>query len=85
MKNCQLVIKKTNCDGIGNVIKGYITALSISSTSKIENNPDYIYGNYATILHKKHIYESDNTENVEKVYTCRLLILKEEEVLGFLK
>jgi len=80
MKDCQLVVK-TDCDGIGNVLKGYITALSISPTSKLENNPDYIYGNYNTILDSKHIYTTDDNVIVDKVYTCRLLILKEEEQL----
>lgn len=76
--NCQLVVCKSDCDGIGNILKGYITALSINNDSVIECNPDYMYGQYDTILDDKHIYK-ETSKNIKRVYTCRLLILKDEE------
>lgn len=80
MSNCQLVVMKTDVDGIGNVLKGFISALCISDNVKIECNPPYMYGAYDTILDKQHIYD-ESEKNIEKVGTCRFLILKEEEHL----
>lgn len=78
--NTQIVISKTNCDGIGNVFKGFISALGIHSNVVIECNNDYMYGNYDTILDNKFIYSNNNSDNkIERFYTCRLLVLKEEE------
>jgi hypothetical protein len=77
--NKQIVIKKTNCDGIGNVLKGFISAYSIYDNTVIECNKDYIFGNYDKILNNKHIYNNENKENKEYFYTCRLMVLKEEE------
>jgi hypothetical protein len=78
MYDYQIVINKTNCDGIGNILKGYVSALSINDNSVIECNPQYMYGNYDSILEDKHIYK-DQGQKIERAKTCRLLILKEEE------
>ena len=78
MYDYQIVISKTNCDGIGNVLKGYVSALSINDNSVIECNPEYMYGTYDTILEDNHIYK-DEGQKIERAGTCRLLILKEEE------
>ena len=72
----QWVITKTSCDGIGNVMKGYISALSVNPNSVIECNPEYSLGRYDTALADKHIYHGGPRE---PFYTCRLLVLKEEE------
>jgi hypothetical protein len=77
--NKQIVIRKTNCDGIGNVLKGFISAYSIYDNTVIECNKDYIFGNYDKILNAKHIYSGNNMENIEYFYTCRLMVLKDEE------
>ena len=76
MEVCQLVVKKTGCDGIGNVLKGFISALSINPNTVIECNPNYMFGLYDTILEDKHIYKGGGGDYV---YTCRLLVLKGEE------
>lgn len=76
----KIVIHKTDRDGIGNVLKGFITAYSIYDNTTIECNPEYIFGNYDTILDSKHI--STNLENCNYFnyfYTCRLMVLKSEE------
>ena len=70
------VITKTNCDGIGNVMKGFISALSVNPNTTIECNPDYSLGKYDTIFDSRHIYSGGERENF---YTCRLLVLREEE------
>lgn len=79
----KIVVKKTNCDGIGNVLKCFITALSISDYCEIECNADYIFGNYETVLCESQVFNNlnkiYNIVNTEFVYTCRLLVLKEEE------
>jgi hypothetical protein len=46
-------------DGIGNVLKGFITASGISNNVVIECNPTYMYGNYDTILDDRHIFNEN--------------------------
>jgi hypothetical protein len=70
------VISKTSCDGIGNVMKGFISALSVNPNTKIECNPDYRLGGYDSVLDEEHIYSGGPCEHF---YTCRLLVLREEE------
>jgi hypothetical protein len=82
--NKQIVIRKTDCDGIGNVLKGFISAYSVYDNTVIECNKNYVFGNYDKILNSKHIYNidednEDNIKNIEYFYTCRLMVLKEEE------
>lgn len=72
----QWVITKTDCDGIGNVMKGFLSALSIYPNSKIECNPGYSLGEYDTVLAPRHIYVGGPREHF---YTCRLLVLRSEE------
>jgi hypothetical protein len=80
MSNYQLVIRKNNWAGLGNILKGFISASSISDNVLIECNPDYILGGYDTILDEKHIYRGKHSDRpIETVHTCRFLILKEEE------
>lgn len=75
--------------GFGNVIKGFLTFLSISP-AKVLNNVDLVLGDYASILHEQHIYQGGKTIQlsgnlapipvaVEDVFTYRLLVLREEE------
>lgn len=79
-ENTQIVIRKTKTDGIGNVLKAFISAKSIHNDVVLHCNPDFIYGNYDTILDEKYIYsEKNNTKHIEDFYTCRLLVLKSEE------
>src|SRR4029079_18381184 len=73
----QFKISKTSIDGLGNVLKGFISAYSINENSKVECNDSYSLGNYDTILNEKHIFK--NNLNTEPFYTCRFLILKNEE------
>jgi hypothetical protein len=85
LENTTIVISKTNCDGIGNVLKGFISALSIHNDVVIECNHEYIYGKYDTILDKKYIYDHHihqphlNNKIKLQFYTCRLLVLLSEE------
>jgi len=80
MEHIQFIIKDYQISklGIGNIFKCLISALSVHSDTVIQCYPDYIYGTYDTILDKRFIY-SGTTKELEKVYTCRLLILKDEE------
>lgn len=79
----QIIIRKTNCDGIGNVFKGFISALSIHDNVVIECNQNYILGQYNTILEDTFIYTSEKSNKTDQTneyfYTCRLLVLREEE------
>ena len=72
----KIVISKTNTDGIGNVLKGFISALSVCPETTIECNPNYIFGDYNTILDKKHIFNGES--EYERFYTCRLRVLLTE-------
>jgi len=75
----QFVIKKPICDGIGNVIKSFITAYSVNTNSKIDCNSDYLLGVYDTVLDEKHIYKENPNITPKYMYTSRLLVLPEEE------
>ena len=79
MSNYQLVIRKNYWAGIGNMLKGFISASSISDNVLIENNPEYVLGQYDSILEDKHIFKGYSDKPIETVHTCRFLILKEEE------
>jgi hypothetical protein len=75
----QFVIKKPICDGIGNVIKSFITAYSVNTNSKIDCNSDYLLGVYDTVLDERHIYKDNPNITPKYMYTSRLLVLPEEE------
>ena len=82
-ENIQFVIKKPICDGIGNVIKSFITAYSVNDNTKIHCNPDFVFGNYETIFDKSHIFDDHDelypNRQVEYMYTSRLLVLSTED------
>jgi hypothetical protein len=73
------VIKKPICDGIGNVMKSFITAYSVNEYTTIDCNRDFVFGNYDTVLDPRHIYVYNDADTVEFMYTSRLLVLKDEE------
>ena len=72
----QWVINKVHVDGIGNVIKGFISAYSVNENTTIECNPNFSLALYDTVLDEKQIYKGGPRE---RFGTCRLLILKNEE------
>lgn len=72
----QWVITKTSCDGIGNIFKGFLSALSVNPTTVVECNSEYSLGHYDTVLDPRHIYTGGPREDF---YTCRLLVLRSEE------
>ena len=75
-----IVIQKPEIDGIGNVLKGFISAYSIYNDTVIECNPTYDLGAYDTILDSKHIYDANKkNKKIEYFRTCRLLVLNSEE------
>lgn len=79
-ENIQIVIRQTKTDGIGNVFKAFISALSIHNDVVLHCNHDFIYGHYDTILDEKYIFSQKyNNKILEDFYTCRLLVLKSEE------
>lgn len=81
MENIQFIIKDYHISklGIGNIIKCLISALSVNSDTVIECYPQYEYGTYDSILHERFIFKGKGNKELEKVYTCRLLILSHEE------
>ena len=81
MDNIQFIIKDYQRDklGIGNVLKCLISALSVNDDTVIECYDDYIYGNFQTVLDDKFIFKGKSHKELEKVYSCRLLIHKNEE------
>lgn len=80
MENIQFVIENYNTLGIGNILKCLISALSINEDTVIRCDNDYIYGQYDTVLDDTFICK-DTVKNRERVYSCRLLILQEEDHL----
>jgi len=81
MDAIQFIIKDYHLSrlGIGNILKCLISALSINNNTVIQCYDEYIYGKYDTVLDKRLIYTSHHNKELEKVYTCRLLILRQEE------
>ena len=81
MENIQFIIKDYQLDnlGIGNVFKNLISALSVNDDTVIECYDNYIYGQYQTILDDNFIFKGSSNKQLEKVSTCRLLILRHEE------
>ena len=81
--NVQFVIKKPLCDGIGNVIKSFITGYSVYNNTKIDCNKNFVFGDYSSVLEDEHIFdENDNlypNRIVEYMYTSRLLVLSSED------
>jgi hypothetical protein len=85
MENIKFIIKNYSIErlGIGNILKCLISALSVNDNTVIECDPLYVYGKYDTVLHPRFIFNKNIRDRYkyEKVYTCRLLILKSEENL----
>lgn len=81
MNNIQCVIKDYHKDvvGLGNILKCLISALRINDDTVIMCHPEYMYGTYDTVLDSRFIYTGTSTKRCEKVYTCRLQLLKQEE------
>jgi len=67
--------------GIGNVLKGFISFLSLNENTKIEYDNNYILGDYQNIFDEKHILHPEDllNENYTRIFSWRFLILKEEE------
>lgn len=78
-ENIQFVIKQPICDGIGNVLKSFITAFSANNNTCIDCNPGYELGVYNTVLDSRHIFDNNPQMVHEFMYTSRLLVLVEEE------
>lgn len=81
MENIQFIIKDYHISklGIGNIMKCLISALSVNPDTVIECYPQYEYGAYDSILQDRFIFKGKGRKELEKVYTCRLLILSNEE------
>jgi hypothetical protein len=81
MENIQFIIKDYHISklGIGNIMKCLISALSVNPDTVIECYPQYEYGAYDSILQDRFIFKGKGHKELEKVYTCRLLILSNEE------
>jgi hypothetical protein len=65
--------------GMGNVLKIFISYLSVDESTKIKNNLNYILGDFSSILDKKHIYNEDiDNPYIEVPFNWRFLVLHEE-------
>ena len=78
------IVRKTTCDGIGNVVKGFLSALSVNPRSYVQVVPGYRLGRYDLALAPEHVWDPVRPlglegEDHETLYTCRLLILQSEE------
>jgi hypothetical protein len=67
--------------GIGNILKGFISFLSLNENTKMLYDNDYLLGDYQNIFDKKHIIDKNNdtSENYSMLFSWRFLILKDEE------
>lgn len=79
-----LLIPTNRGDGIGNLIKSYVSALSINKNVRFDLSPlDNKYGLIQSVMSDVHIYDKvrDSHFIQEKFNTCRLMVLQEEEEL----
>jgi len=44
--------------GLGNVLRGLVTSLSVHENTKLRNRPEYVLGDYESILNRKHMFIS---------------------------
>ena len=77
-KRMHLVVPVTSLAGIGNTLKGLITALSLTDDAKVRCNPMAMMGDFTKVLADEHIYK-EGTNGYDEFSTCRFLILKSEE------
>ena len=78
--NPPFFIPVTHLAGIGNTIKGFISALAISDDVKIRCNRDTVLGNFDRILEPQFIIQDETDIQGRDIFSsCRFLILKEEE------
>jgi len=75
--NTKLFIPVTSQAGIGNTLKGLITALTITNDVVIECNKKALLGDYSDVLDELHI---NNAHGRESFQTSRFHVLKEEEL-----
>ena len=68
----------TDVAGIGNTLKGFITALSLTDDAAVRCNPRALLGDYSAVLAAKHVCAPGEPPR-EVFSTCRFLVLKEEE------
>lgn len=71
----RLYVPRTFTDGIGNVCKGWLTALAVDPTATVQANPAFSLAAYQTVLHPKHLWQGDSRV---PLYTCRLRVLVRE-------
>ena len=78
----QVVIRKTTCDGLGNVLKGFASMLRVHDDVVVECSPGYRLGDYDTILTADQVSDLAGVapgRRREYAYTCRLLVRASEE------
>ena len=73
-----VIVPANRGDGIGNVLKGYISALAIDPRARIIPSSVGLYGRFDEILSERHIAQRIEGP-VELFYTCRFLVLTSEE------
>jgi hypothetical protein len=84
--NFSLYIPVTDGAGIGNTLKGFISALSICDDVdvKIQCNINSILGDFSKIIDEKFIVQNDDDLKKRDIFSsCRFLIKKEEEEYQF--
>jgi hypothetical protein len=81
MENIRFIIKDYDKEalGPGNIIKCLISALSVNEDTVVQSYNQYSLGLYDTVLDDKFIYKGQTDKELERVETCRLLILRSEE------
>ena len=67
--------------GLGNVLKGLISSMSIHKNTKVRNLDGYILGNYSKVLDARHVFNSlDENLKSESVTTFRFFVFKYDEI-----
>jgi hypothetical protein len=76
--NDRIVIPCVKGCGIGNILKGFISFLSINENTYVSYDNNYILGDYQNVFNEKHIFNQDSIP-YHQFFSWRFLILKEEE------
>ena len=79
IKSC-IKIPTNRGDGLGNLLKGYVSARSICENVYLDACDREPYGQVQTVMDPSQIYSAQQARIwTDEFYTCRMMVLKEEE------
>jgi hypothetical protein len=78
IKSCVKIPTNSN-DGLGNYLKAYVSARSVCEEVYFEPCEEEPFGRIQYVMDSSQIYKPRDGVWVDEFYTCRMMVLKEEE------